>query len=158
MQQVAPALHLPDMHTVHDSMLAFSELVPYSAAPEALEFNINPRLLILNRRISLLPLVYLSPGAYFNLHNYSVVNLWWNGFKKWRLSAHLLIKISLVTGVSLYCSIFCCCGFWHVHFRLAWIKINMGDISPDRNRNYKAYSKSICQGAFKLQMDALLHS
>ena len=75
MQQVAPALHLPDMHTVHDSMLAFSELVPCSAAPEALEFNINPRLLILNRRISLLPLVYLPPWAYFNLHNYSVVDL-----------------------------------------------------------------------------------
>ena len=75
MQEVAPALHLPDMHTVHDSMLAFSELVPYSAAPEALEFNINPRLLIPIRRVSLQPLVYLPPGAYFNMHNYSMVNL-----------------------------------------------------------------------------------
>ena len=102
--------------TVHDSMLAFSELVPYSAAPEALEFNINPRLLILIRRVSLLPLVYLPPWAYFNLHNYSMVNLW---LKKWRLSADLLIKISLATAVSLYCLIFCCCGFWQVHFRLA---------------------------------------
>ena len=68
MQQVAPALHLPDMHTVRDSMLAFSELVPCSAAPEALVFNINPRLLILIRRVSLLPLVYLPHWAYFNLH------------------------------------------------------------------------------------------
>ena len=75
MQQVAPALHLPDMQTVHDSMPAFSELVPCSAAPEALGFNINPRLLILIRQVSLLLLVYLPPWAYFNLHNYLIVNL-----------------------------------------------------------------------------------
>ena len=75
MQQVAAALHLPDMHTVHDSMLAFSGPVPCVAEPEALEFNINPRLLIPIRRVLLQPLVYLPPGAYFNLHNYSMVNL-----------------------------------------------------------------------------------
>ena len=60
MQQVAPALNLPDMCTVHDSILAFAELVPYSAVPEAL----NPRLLILIRRVSLLPLVYSPLWAY----------------------------------------------------------------------------------------------